>query len=157
QIDPGKLVTRNISLDDVEKAVKAGNTNLPTGSLSGPHKETSIKTSGTLNGAAGYNDVIVTYRNAAPVRIRDLGRAIDGVEQDKLSTWFGNEQGMLMAVYRQPGSNTVEIVNEITKVLPQLRLQIPAAINLEVMYDRSEGIRASIGEVQFTLVLAACL
>src|SRR4029079_16402346 len=85
QIDPGKLVTRNISLDDVEKAVKAGNTNLPTGSLSGPHKETSIKTSGTLNGAAGYNDVIVTYRNSAPVRIKDLGRAIDGVEQDKVS------------------------------------------------------------------------
>ncbi len=157
QIDPGKLVTRNIGLDDVEKAVKAGNTNLPTGSISGAHKETSIKTSGSLNGAAGYNDVIVTYRNAAPVRIKDLGRAIDGVEQDKVSTWFGNEQGMLMAVYRQPGSNTVQIVNEINKVLPQLRLQIPAAINLEVMYDRSQGIRASIGEVQFTLVLAACL
>jgi HAE1 family hydrophobic/amphiphilic exporter-1 len=157
QIDPGKLVTRNISMEDVEKAVKAGNTNLPTGSLSGPHKETSIKTSGSLNGAAAYNDIIVTYRNAAPVRIKDIGRAVDGVEQDKVSTWFGNEQGMLMAVYRQPGSNTVDIVNEINKVLPQLRLQIPAAINLEVMYDRSQGIRASIDEVQFTLVLASCL
>jgi HAE1 family hydrophobic/amphiphilic exporter-1 len=157
QIDPSKLVTRNISLEDVEKAIKAGNTNLPTGSLSGPHKETAIKTSGNLNGAAGYNEIIVAYRSSAPVRIKDLGRAIDSVEQDKVSTWFGNEQGMLMAVYRQPGSNTVEIVNEINKVLPQLRLQIPAAINLEVMYDRSQGIRASIEEVQFTLFLAGCL
>ncbi|HUS96182.1 MAG TPA: efflux RND transporter permease subunit, partial [Hyphomicrobiaceae bacterium] len=157
QIDPGRLVAKNVSLDDVERAIRAGNSNLPTGSLSGPDKEISIKTTGNLNGATDYNNIVVAYRNGAAVRVRDIGRAIDSVEQDKVSTWFGTEQGMLMAIYRQPGSNTVEIVDQINSVLPQLRLQIPAAINLEVMYDRSQGIRASIDEVEFTLLLAAAL
>jgi hydrophobic/amphiphilic exporter-1 (mainly G- bacteria), HAE1 family len=157
QIDPDRLVTKNISLDDVERAIKAGNTNLPTGSLSGPDKEVTIKTSGNLGSARAYDDIVVAYYNGAPVRVRDLGRAIDGVEQDKVSTWFGNEQGMLMAIYRQPGSNTVKIVDQINQILPQLRLQLPAAITFEVMYDRSRGIRASIHEVEFTLMLAACL
>jgi hydrophobic/amphiphilic exporter-1 (mainly G- bacteria), HAE1 family len=157
QIDPDRLVTKNISLDDVERAIKAGNTNQPTGSLSGPDKEISIKTSGNLSSARAYEDIVVAYHNGAPVRVRDLGRAIDGVEQDKVSTWFGNEQGMLMAIYRQPGSNTVNIVDRINEVLPQLRLQLPAAITFEVMYDRSKGIRESIEEVEFTLLLAAAL
>lgn len=157
QIDPARLVTRNISLDDVERAIKANNTNLPTGSLSGPDKEISIKTSGKLGNAREYDDIVVAHHNGAPVRIADVGRAIDGVEQDKVSTWFGNEQGMLMAIYRQPGSNTVEIVDEINRMLPQIRQQLPAAITFDVMYDRSKGIRESINEVQFTLVLAAAL
>ncbi|MGE0700090.1 MAG: efflux RND transporter permease subunit, partial [Hyphomicrobiaceae bacterium] len=157
QIDPRQLVTRNIGFDDIERAIRGGNTNLPTGSLNGPAKEMSIKTSGSLGSAQGYNDIVVAWRGGAPVRIRDVGRAIDDVEQTKVSTWFGNEQGMMMAVYRQPGSNTVEIVDEIQKALPQLRTQIPAAVTLEVIYDRSQTIRSSIEEVQFTLVLAAAL
>ncbi len=157
QIDPRRLVTMNVALDDVERAVKSGNSNLPTGSLSGPDKELSIKTSGSLASASDYNNVVVTYRNGAPVRIKHIGRAIDSVEEEKVSTWFGNEQGMLMAIYRQPGANTVAVVDEINRILPQLRLQIPAAITLDVMYDRSEGIRASIHEVEFTLMLAAAL
>ncbi len=157
QIDPDRLVTKNISLDDVERAVQASNTNLPTGSLSGPDKEISIRTSGKIGNAHDYDDIVVAYRNGAPVRIADLGRAIDSVEQDKVSTWFGNEQGMLMAIYRQPGSNTVEIIDAINQILPQIRLQLPGAITLDVMYDRSRGIRASISEVQFTLMLAAAL
>ncbi len=157
QIDPRLLVTKNVSLDDVETAISAGNSNLPTGSLSGPDKETTIKTTANLSGSSAYNNLIVSYQHGAPVRVRDIGRAIDSVEQDKVSTWFGNEQGMLMAVYRQPGSNTVEIVDEIKNILPQIRMQIPAAITLEVMYDRSKGIRASIHDVEFTLALAAAL
>ncbi|MEZ5730585.1 MAG: efflux RND transporter permease subunit, partial [Burkholderiaceae bacterium] len=157
QVDPGRLVTRNISMDEVERAIRAGNTNLPTGSLSGPAKETAIKTTGSLYGAPAYNDIVVAYRNGAPVRVKDVGQAIDSVEQDKSSTWFGNEQGLLMAVYRQPGSNTVEIVDQINKALPQLRAQIPSAITLDVMYDRSQGIRASISEVEHHLMLAAML
>jgi HAE1 family hydrophobic/amphiphilic exporter-1 len=157
QIDPRKLVTKNVSFEDIDRAIKGGNSNLPTGSLSGPDKEMPIKTTGNLGSAAGYNNLVVAYRNGAPVRIKDIGRAIDGVEQDKVSTWFGNEQGMLMAVFRQPGSNTVEIVDEIERVLPQLRLQIPAAVTLEVIYDRSKTIRSSIAEVEFTLMLAAAL
>ncbi|MFV0294813.1 MAG: efflux RND transporter permease subunit [Hyphomicrobiaceae bacterium] len=157
QIDPRKLITKGISFEDIDRAIKGGNTNLPTGSFSGPDKDISIKTSGSLSSAAAYNNLVVAYRNGAPVRLKDVGRAIDSVEENKVSTWFGNEQGMLMAVYRQPGSNTVKIVNEIEKILPQLRLQIPASITLHVMYDRSKTIRASIDEVEFTLVLAAAL
>ncbi len=157
QIDPRRLVTKNVGFEDIDRAIKGGNTNLPTGSLSGPAKEITIKTTGNLASAQGYNDIVVAWRNGAPVRITDVGRAIDGVEQDKVSTWFGNEQGMMMAVYRQPGSNTVETVDAINRVLPQLRQQIPASITLEVMYDRSRTIRASIEEVEFTLVLAAAL
>jgi HAE1 family hydrophobic/amphiphilic exporter-1 len=157
QVNPGALVTRELSLTEVEEAVKAGNTNLPTGTIAGDAQEASIKTTGQLSRAADYNNLVVAYRNGAPVRIKDVGRAIDDVDNRRTSTFFGNEQGMLMAVYRQPGSNTVKIVDQITKALPQLREQIPAAITLEVIYDRSIGIRNSIAEVQFTLVLAACL
>ncbi|OHC74483.1 MAG: acriflavine resistance protein B [Rhodospirillales bacterium RIFCSPLOWO2_12_FULL_58_28] len=157
QIDPGALVTRNLSLTDVEKAVRAGNSNMPTGVIEGASQEASIKTTGKLNGAADYNNLIVTYHGGAPVRIKDIGKAIDDVEERKSTTYFGNEQGMLMAVYRQPGSNTVKIVDEIKAAMPQLRLQIPAAIKLEVMYDRSIGIRNSIKDVEFTLMLAAGL
>lgn len=157
QIDPGKLVTKNVGFGDIERAIREANSNQPTGSISGPNKEITIRTSGNLNGAAAYNNIVVAQNENGRVRIRDIGRAVDGVEQEKVSTWFGNEQGMLMAIYRQPGSNTVKIVEQIEKALPQLRLQIPAAITLEVMYDRSTGIRASIHEVEFHLMLAASL
>lgn len=157
QVNPGALAMRRLSLLDVERAVKAGNSNLATGTIKGTNQESAIKTSGALHGAAAYDRLVVAYRNGAPVRIRDIGRAIDDVDVRESSSFFGNEQGMMMAVYRQPGSNTVEIVDEIKKALPRLRLQIPAAINIEVMYDRSIGIRQSIEEVEFTLMLAACL
>ncbi len=157
QIDPRLVVTRNVGFDDIERSIRGGNTNLPTGSLSGPSKEMSIKTTGNLASAQGYNDIVVAWRNGAPVRIKDVGRAVDDVEQNKVSTWFGNEQGMMMAVYRQPGSNTVQTVDAINKVLPQLRQQLPASVTLEVMYDRSRTIRASINEVQNHLGLAASL
>jgi HAE1 family hydrophobic/amphiphilic exporter-1 len=151
------MVTRNISFDDIETAVKGGNTNLPTGSLSGPSKEVSIKTTGNLSSAAVYNNIVIAWLNGAPVRVKDIGQAVDDVEQNKVSTWFGNEQGMMMAVYRQPGSNTVQTVDRINEILPRLRQQLPASVTLDVMYDRSRTIRSSIQEVEFTLVLAAAL
>ena len=157
QVNPGALAMRRLSMVDVERAVKAGNSNLPTGTISGANQEASIKTTAALYGAAAYDRLVVAYRNGAPVRIRDIGRAIDDVDVRESSSFFGNEQGMMMAVYRQPGSNTVEIVDRIKKALPRLRLQIPAAIDIDVMYDRSVGIRGSIRGVQFHLMLAACL
>jgi hydrophobic/amphiphilic exporter-1 (mainly G- bacteria), HAE1 family len=157
QANPGALAIRSLSLLDVEQAVKAGNSNMPTGSISDASQEASIKTTAALYGAAAYDRLVVAYRNGAPVRIRDIGRAIDDVDVRESSSYFGNERGMMMAVYRQPGSNTVKIVDEIKKALPRLRLQIPAAIKLEVMYDRSVGIRQSIHDVEFTLTLAACM
>jgi HAE1 family hydrophobic/amphiphilic exporter-1 len=157
QVNPDKLVARGIGYEEVEKAIRQANSNLPTGTFSGTSKETAIKTTGGLQNAAAYNNVVITYRNGAPVRVKDIGKAIDSVDNDKAGTFFGNEQGMVMAVYRQPGSNTVKIVDDIKKVLPQLRLQIPAGITLDVLYDRSIGIRDSIADVEFTLMLAAAL
>ena len=157
QVDPGALATRGIGLDEVEAAVRAANTNQPTGSFSGPHQTTAIKTTGQLRNAAGFNSLIVAYRNGAPVRLSEIGKAIDNVEFNKVSTWYGDRQGVLLAVYRQPGSNTVEIVEEIEKLLPTLRQQLPASLDLEVMYDRSHSIKESVADVQFTLALAAAL
>jgi len=157
QVDPGALATRGIGLDEVERAVRAANTNQPTGSFSGPHQTTAIKTTGQLHNAAGFNSLIVAYRNGAPVRLSEIGRAIDNVQFNKVSTWYGERQGVMIAVYRQPGSNTVHIVDEIRKLLPSLRQQLPASIDLEVMYDRAQSIKHSVVDVQFTLMLAAAL
>ena len=157
QVNPDALVARGIGFDEVDRAIRLANSNLPTGTFSGQSKETTIKTTGGLQDARAYNDVVIAWRNGAPVRIKDIGRAIDSVENDKSSTFFGNEQGMVMAIYRQPGSNTVKIVDEIRKVLPQLRLQIPAGITLDILYDRSIGIRDSIHDINTTLVLGGLL
>jgi hydrophobic/amphiphilic exporter-1 (mainly G- bacteria), HAE1 family len=157
QVNPGAMAMRQLSLLDVERAVQAGNSNMPTGTIANANQQASIKTTAALHNASAYSRLVVASRNGAPVRIRDIGRAIDGVDVRESSMLFGNERGIMMAVYRQPGSNTVEIVDAIKKALPRLRLQIPAAIKLDVMYDRSLGIRQSIHDVNFTLTLAACL
>ena len=157
QVDPDALATRNIAIGDIEKAVKGGNSNQPTGSLNGPSRAIAVKTTGQMSDAAAYNQLIVAYRNGAPVRIKEIGTAIDSVESTRLATFFGERQGIMLAVYRQPGSNTVEIVEEINRMLPVFRQQLPESINLEVMYDRAHSIKESIIDVQFTLMLAAAL
>ena len=157
QVNPDALATRGIGLDEVAVAVRAGNSYLPTGALSGPQRALSVQTTGRLNKAADYNRLIVAYRNGAPVRLNEVGRAIDSVEFNKVATYFDGAQGIMLAVQRQPGSNTVKVVDAINELLPKVRQQLPASINLEVMYDRAASIRASIADVQFTLVLAAGL
>ena len=157
QVDPDALATRNIAIAEVEKAIRGGNSNQPTGSLNGPDRVISLKTTGKMNDAAAYGNLIVAYRNGAPVRIKEIGAAIDGVESTRLATHFGDRQGIMLAVYRQPGSNTVEIVDKINKMLPTFREQLPESIDLSVMYDRAHSIKESIIDVQFTLILAAAL
>jgi HAE1 family hydrophobic/amphiphilic exporter-1 len=157
-VNPDKLVTRGIGLDEVATAISRGNSFQATGSLSGSDKTVTIKTTGQLTNAAQFNEHIVKYVNGAPVRVKDIGRAIDDVEDNKSSTWFEHGvQGLMMVVYRQPGANTVEIVDNIRKALPQLRAQVPSSIEIEQLYDRSVSIREGIHDVQFTLVLAAAL
>jgi len=157
QVDPDALATRNIAIAEVEKAIRGGNSNQPTGSLNGPDRVISLKTTGKMSDAAAYDNLIVAYRNGAPVRIKEIGAAIDSVESTRLATHFGDKQGIMLAVYRQPGSNTVEIVDKINKMLPTFREQLPESINLEVMYDRAHSIKESIIDVEFTLILAAAL
>ena len=157
QVNPDALVTRGIGIDEVEKAIASANSFKPTGTLNGTDKAISTRTSGQIETAAGFNEQIIRYVNGAPVRVKDVARAIDDVEDNKSSTWYGDVQGLMLVIYRQPGSNTVEIVNQINKAMPQLRAQVPASVELNMLYDRSISIREGIHDVQFTLGLAAGL
>jgi hydrophobic/amphiphilic exporter-1 (mainly G- bacteria), HAE1 family len=157
QLDPHMLVNRGIGLDDVQSVVTGHNANLPTGTLYGAHQAFTVQADGQLNDAAAYKKIIVTYRNGSPVRLGDLGNVIDGIEQDKNTGWFDNNRAIQMQVMRQPGTNTVDIVDRINKILPTLRAQLPPAVDLDVFYDRSQSIRESVNDVQFTLLLAVGL
>jgi HAE1 family hydrophobic/amphiphilic exporter-1 len=161
QVDPRKLSALNIGLDEVEAAIQGGNVNLPTGALYGPRKAFAITTNGQLDTASEYTDLIVSYRNGAPVRVSDLGRALNSVENDKTAAWLGSPEGttraVLLAVQKQPGANTVEVVQEVTALLPQFRKELPGSVNLDLLFDRSQTVKASVHDVQFTLGLTLAL
>ncbi|MEH2074317.1 MAG: efflux RND transporter permease subunit [Nostoc sp.] len=162
QLDPRELASRGIGLSQVKTAIQQGNVNLPTGSLSGTYKSYTIQANGQLTDAAGYRQLIVTYKNGAPVRLQDLGEVIDSAQNVKVSNLYSdqkvtNRHSVVLAVQPQPGANTVNIVDAIQKLLPTLREQVPKSIEMGIMYDRSQTIRASVNDVKFTLVLSVCL
>ncbi len=157
QLDPNMLVNRGIGLDDVQNALNAHNANLPTGTLYGAHQAYTVQADGQLNDAAAYRPIIVAYRNGSPVRIGDLGKVVDSIENDKNVGWFDTTRAITLQVMRQPGTNTVDIVDRIKQQLPILSKQLPPAVSLDVFYDRSESIRESVDDVQFTLLLAVGL
>jgi HAE1 family hydrophobic/amphiphilic exporter-1 len=153
QVDPRALAARGIGLDEVEAAVARANVNKPTGTLYGAHQAVNVQATGQLTDAAAYRPLVVAYRNGSPVRLGEIGRVVDGVQTDKVAGWFNDERAVVLAVQRQPGTNTIEIVDAIRKLLPTFRRQLPAAVNLNVVYDRSVAIRESVHDVQFTLML----
>jgi HAE1 family hydrophobic/amphiphilic exporter-1 len=157
QADPDSLATRGIGIDEVQAAIQANNSNLPTGKLYGSKQAFTIQSSGQLANAAEYRRMIVTYRNGTPVRLEEVGRVLDAVENDKIRAWVGDHQTILLAVRRQPGTNTVEVVDSIRRLLPIFHAEIPPSVNLEVNFDNSSSIRASIQDVKFTLTLTICL
>jgi HAE1 family hydrophobic/amphiphilic exporter-1 len=157
QVDPDLLAGRGIGIDEVSAAVQNGNVNLPTGTLWGRNQALTVEADGQLTEAAYYRPLIVAYRNGSPVRLQELGRVIDSVENDKIASWFGDRRSIILAVQRQPGTNTVEVVDAIKQLLPTFRSQMPASVNLDVLFDRSESIRNSVDDVKFTLVLTMCL
>jgi len=157
QLDPRALANRKIGINEVGDALAMGNVNLPTGALQGEKQAFTIQATGQLYNAAAYRPLIVAYRGGSPVRLEELGRVIDSVENDKSANWYKNERGVVLAIQRQPGTNTVEVVDSIKKLLPGFRVQIPPSVKLEVLYDRSVSIRESVGDVKFTLFLALCL
>jgi HAE1 family hydrophobic/amphiphilic exporter-1 len=154
QLDPNALATRGIALTDVEQAIGNANVNLPTGSLSGRDRATSVMATGQLHDAAAYASLIVAYRNGAPVRLDQIGRVLDSVQDDKVAAWYNGTRGVVLAVQRQPGTNTIEVVDGIKRVLPAFQGQLPPSIKLGVLYDRSQSIRESVRDVQMTLILA---
>jgi hydrophobic/amphiphilic exporter-1 (mainly G- bacteria), HAE1 family len=157
QVDPRALASRKIGIDEVSAAVQQGNVNLPTGTLSGAHKAFTVQANGQLLSADGYRPLIVAYRNGLPVRLGDLGIVADSVEGNRVASWYNNEPSIVLAIQRQPGTNTIEVVDAIKRVLPVIRQQIPPSVSLTVLYDRSESIRASVADVKFSLMLAVCL
>ncbi len=157
QVDPNALAARQIGIDDVGNALNLGNVNLPTGTLDGKTQSFSIQATGQLFNAAAYRPLIVAYRNGSPVRLDQIGQVIDSVENNKAASWYNNTRAIVLAIQRQPGTNTIEVVDSIKKLLPQFRALIPASVNLDVLYDRSVSIRDSVADVRFTLFLTICL
>ncbi len=157
QVDPKALATRGIGIDEVQKAIAEANVNIPTGTLYGRHQAFTVQATGILTKAAQYRPIIVAYRNGAPVRLEQIARVIDSTQSDKVASWFNGVRGIILAIQRQPGYNTVQMVDDIRKLLPQFREQMPASIEFETLYDRSKSIRESVSDVEFTLVLTACL
>jgi hydrophobic/amphiphilic exporter-1 (mainly G- bacteria), HAE1 family len=157
QLDPRALASRGIGIDEVVDAIGKSNVNLPTGTLWGNDKAFTIQATGQLYKAADYRPLIVAYRNSSPVHLEELGRVIDSVENDKVANWYNNTRSIVLAIQRQPGTNTVEVVDSIKKLLPTFRAQMPASVNLDILYDRSVSIRESVNDVKFTLLLAIFL
>ena len=157
QLDPNALAARGVGINEVEQAVAQANVNLPTGTLYGKDRMFAVQATGQLNDAVAFRPVIVTYRNGAPVRLQELGRVVDSVQNDKVAAWFKGKRGIVLAIQRQPGTNTIEVVDNIKKLLPTFRAEVPPAVEIETLYDRSVTIRASVDEVQFTLYLALAL
>jgi HAE1 family hydrophobic/amphiphilic exporter-1 len=154
QVDPSALATRGIGIDDVATALQRGNTNLPVGTLYGIHQNLTVQANGQLVNAEEYRQLIVAYRNGAPVTLRDLGDVVDSVENNRLASRYNGQQVVTLTIQRQPGTNTVAVVDAIRNLLPSFRQQLPASIKLDVLYDRSESIRESVDDVQFSLLLA---
>ncbi|HTQ56301.1 MAG TPA: efflux RND transporter permease subunit [Bryobacteraceae bacterium] len=158
QMDPRLLAAKQIGIDEVESAIQKWNVNLPTGTLFGQNNAFTVLANGQLMSAAQYRPLVVAYRNGAPVRLEQLGRVIDSVEDDKTASWFysrheAGRRSMILAIQRQPGTNTVEVTNSIKRLLPVFEAQMPPSVQMHILYDRSLSIRESFNDVQFTLLL----
>ena len=156
-LDPRKLANLKIGLDEVEQSLGAWNVNLPTGGLEGKNQAFTIQVSGQLYNAKAFQDVVIAYREQAPVRLRDVATVTDSVENNKVAAWFytkeKTDRAIILAIQRQPGTNTIQVVDNIKQLLPELHRQLPGGVSLNLMYDRSGSIRESVAEVKFTLLL----
>jgi hydrophobic/amphiphilic exporter-1 (mainly G- bacteria), HAE1 family len=156
-VNPQALASRQIGIDQVAEAIQNANVNLPMGTLFGAHKAYNIESNGQLSDAAVYRPFIVAYRNGAPVRLDQVATVTDGVQDQYVANWINNVPGIMLAVQRQPGTNTIEIVNNIRKLIPRFYSMVPPSIHLSIEYDRSVPINESVNDVKFTLLLAICL
>ena len=156
-VDPNALASRGLGMDKVVRAVQTANANLPSGALQGTARNFTVKSDGGLNRAADFSPLIIAYKNGKPVRFSDIGHAEDGVENERVISWHNGDRAELLAVYRQPGANTVEVVEKLKEMLPSIEKEAPAGTSVKVVIDRSEFIRDSIHDVNFTLILSIVL
>ncbi len=157
QLDPQALATRQIGIDDVHTAVQNANVNLPVGTLYGEHRAFTLQANGQLTHASLYRPLIIAYRNGSPVRLEDLGKVYDSVQNDRVANWWNDTESVVLAIERQPGTNTVEVVDAVKQLLPQFRAIIPPSVQMQILYDASDSIRNSVADVKFTLYLAIAL
>jgi HAE1 family hydrophobic/amphiphilic exporter-1 len=157
QVDPEALAARGINLEDVRTVLGQANVDLPKGTLNSPRQTFTLNTNDQLFKPDQYADLVIAYRNGSPVRIRDIGRAISAGENELIAGWFNSNRAIILAVQRQPGANVIETVNRIKAMMPVLQASIPAAVKINVISDRTQTIRASVADVQFTLLLTIAL
>ena len=157
QLDPKALATRAIGIDEVSDAVAAGNVNLPTGILWGPHRAYTVQATGQLGSAAEFRPLVVTYRNGAPVRLQDIGLVLDDVQDNKSAAWYNGNRAIVLAVQRQPGTNTVAVATRVRAAMESLKPLLPASVDVQLRSDQSQSIRDSLADVKFTLFLTLAL
>ena len=157
QVDPEALAARGINLEDVRTVLGQANVDLPKGQLNSPRQTFTLNTNDQLFQPEKYADLIIAYRNGSPVRIRDIGRAISAGQNELIAGWENNKRAVTLAIQRQPGANVIETVGRIKAMMPVLQASIPAAVKIDVISDRTETIRASVADVQFTLMLTVAL
>ncbi|WP_342257059.1 MULTISPECIES: efflux RND transporter permease subunit [unclassified Rickettsia] len=157
QLDPSKLAANMIGIEEVANAIMQGNVNQPTGALYGKDIYSTILVPGQLQNAQEYNDLILMYRNGNPLFLNNIGVAIDSVANNKIAAWYNDKPGIILAIQKQPNTNTLEIIDSIKEILPSLRQQIPAGVDINILFDRSDSIKESVHDVQFTLLLALLL
>ena len=157
QVDPAKLVAKGLSLEDVRSQIAITTVDSPKGNIDGPRRAYTIYANDQLLDSKDWNDVIIAYRNGGPLRIRDIGQAVTGPEDAKQAAWANGKRGVFLVVFKQPGANVIETVDKIKSMLPRLVAAIPPAINIELISDRTQTIRAAVQDVQYTLLLTIAL
>ncbi|HZC97185.1 MAG TPA: efflux RND transporter permease subunit, partial [Bradyrhizobium sp.] len=157
QLDPQALAARGINLEDVRTALGQANVDLPKGTLNSPRQTYTLSTNDQLLNAEDYANLVIAYRNGSPVRVRDVGKAVSAPENDLIAGWYNQKRAIILAIQRQPGANVINTVNRVKAMMPVLQASIPPAIKVNVISDRTETIRASVSDVQFTLMLTVAL
>jgi hydrophobe/amphiphile efflux-1 (HAE1) family protein len=157
QINPGTLAAKGIGLEDVRNALVNATVNNPKGGIENEHEAISLDTNDQLFDATQFGNVIITYKNGAPVRVKDVGEVINSVQNERLRSWYGDQRAEGIAIQKAPGANTLDVVNRITALMPKLEQSLPPSVHVDLMSDRSETIRASVRDVKFTMLLTIVL
>ena len=161
QVDPHALAARQIGINEIETALKNWNVNVPTGSIVGPHRAFTLQATGQLMKADEYKSLVVAYRNGAAIRLEQLGNVVDGVEDARTGAWLytkdAKQRAITLGIQRQPGTNTIEVADAVKELLKTFRAELPQSVHMDVLYDRSDTIRDSYRDVQFTMVLTLAL
>ena len=157
QLDPQALASRSVGIDQVSDAIDNGNVNLPTGILWGPDKAFTLQSNSQLESAREFRDLVIKNNNGAPVRLGDLGQVLDGVQDTRTASWFNGRRAIVLAINRQPGTNTVQVADAVHAMVEKLKPQLPGSVRIETLNDRSVSIRHSVNDVQITLLITLLL